>query len=74
MMYKFLTLNDNTEIVHSETLQNGEVKIYIETPDDKDCFHYMTCYLPKYRVEDVFGYTPEEQNKYIDIIKSLARF
>ena len=34
-----MTLEDNTEIVHSERLENGEVKVYIETPDAKDCFH-----------------------------------
>ena len=39
MMYPFMTLEDNTEIVHSERLENGEVKVYIETPDAKDCFH-----------------------------------
>lgn len=36
MMYPFMTLEDDTEIVHSEMLENGEVKVYIETPDEKD--------------------------------------
>lgn len=72
MMYKFLTLDDKTEIVHSEKLQNGEVKVYVETPDETDCFHYMTCYLPDYRLENVFGYSEEEQMNYLDIIKSTA--
>ena len=39
MMYPFMTLEDNTEIVHSEMKENGEVKVYIETPDEKDGFH-----------------------------------
>ena len=34
-----MTLEDNTEIVHSERLENGETKVYIEPPDEKDCFH-----------------------------------
>ena len=46
MMYPFLTLNDGTEIVHSNFLEDGSVKVYIEKPDEKDCFHHATCYLP----------------------------
>ena len=42
MMYPFMTLNDETEIVHSEMLKNGKVKVYIEKPDEKDCFHHAT--------------------------------
>ena len=38
MMYPFMTLNDETEIVHSEMLKDGKVKVYIEKPDEKDCF------------------------------------
>ena len=38
MMYPFMTLEDDTEIVHSEMLENGEVKVYIETPDEKGWF------------------------------------
>lgn len=71
MMYPFMTLEDNTEIVHSEQLENGEVKVYVETPDAKDCFHNMTCYLPSYRLE-VNGYSDEEVNYYMDIIRSTA--
>ena len=43
MMYPFLTLPDETEITHSEMLQDGRVKVYIETPDKKDGFHNATC-------------------------------
>ena len=39
MMYPYLTLNDDTEITHSELRQNGRVKVYIETPDERDGFH-----------------------------------
>lgn len=40
-MYPFLTLDDNTEIVHSEMRSDGTVKVYIEKPDAKDCFFIM---------------------------------
>ena len=39
MMYPFMTLNDDTEITHSEMKPDGRVKIYIETPDDFGGFH-----------------------------------
>ena len=39
MMYPFMTLNDDTEITHSEMKPDGRVKVYIETPDEKDGFH-----------------------------------
>ena len=36
MMYPFMTLDDNAEIVHSEMGKDGRVKVYIEKPDAKD--------------------------------------
>ena len=30
MMYPFMTLDDNTEVVHSEMLPDGRVKVYFE--------------------------------------------
>ena len=70
MMYPLVTLDDNTEIVYSDVLVDGKVKVYIEKPDPKDCFHCLTCFLPLYEVEGVYGFNEEEVNKYLDIIKS----
>lgn len=72
MMYPFLTLDDETEIVHSDTLPDGRVRVYIEKPDENDCFHHMSCYLPSYELADVFGFTNEEIEKYLEIIRSTA--
>ena len=72
MMYPFITLDDQAEIVHSEKKENGSVKVYVEKPDEKDCFHHMTCYLPEYRIEEVFGFSKEEENRYMDVIRSMA--
>ncbi|MBQ7593226.1 MAG: hypothetical protein IJU48_02595 [Synergistaceae bacterium] len=52
MMYPFMTLNDDTEITHSEMKQDGSVKVYIETPDEKRGFRNATCWLPMYRWEN----------------------
>ena len=70
MMCPFLTLDDQTEIVHSQLLDNGSVKVYVEKPDAKDCFHYATCFLPGYRWEDVSGFSEAEIRKYQEIISS----
>ena len=72
MMYPFLTLDDETEIVHSDVLPDGRVRVYIEKPDEKDCFHHMSCYLPRYELTDVFGFSQEEIDKYLEIIRSTA--
>lgn len=72
MMYPFLQLNDLTEITHSQMLENGEVKVYVETPHEKDGFHNAFCYLPAYRWEDVNGYTNEEIAYFEEIIRSTA--
>jgi len=69
MMYPFLTLDDDTEVTHSEMRPDGSVKVYIETPDEVDGFHNITCYLPEYRWENVYGYSAEE----LERLKRLVR-
>ena len=50
MMYPFMTLDDGAEIVHSETKPDGSVKVYVEKPDEQDCFHQeMDRYLEMIR-------------------------
>ncbi|MBQ6555076.1 MAG: hypothetical protein IJL89_07585, partial [Firmicutes bacterium] len=72
MMYPFLTLDDETEITHSEYLSSGKVKVYVEKPNEKDCFHHMTCYLPDYTIEEIYGFNDEEVKKYTEIIRSVS--
>jgi len=72
MMYPFMTLEDGTEIVHSEMYQDGRVKVYMEKPDAKDCFHYATCYLPEYKWEGISGFSENEINDFQKIIESTA--
>ncbi len=69
MMYPYLTLNDDTEITHSEVRPDGRVKVYIETPDERDGFHNATCYLPDYTWENIHGYSDQE----IEYFKKLIR-
>ena len=72
MMYPYLTLNDDTEITHSEILPDGRVKVYIETPDLKDGFHNATCFLPEYEWTDIHGYSENEMNYFKKLIRNNA--
>ena len=72
MMYPFMTLDDETEITHSEFLPVDKVKVYVEKADVKDGFHDMTCYLPSYEITSVHGFSKAEQDKYMEIIRSTA--
>ena len=72
MMYPFLQIDGDTEIVHSDMLPNGEVKVYVEKPDVKDGFHHASCFLPTYRWEDVEGFSTKEIDRYQEVIESTA--
>ncbi len=72
MMYPFIALNNGAEIVHSEMKEDGRVKVYMETPDEKLGFKHATCYLPDYEWEDVVGYTQTEVDYFQEVIESTA--
>ena len=72
MVYPFLTLDDGAEIVHSDMGADGRVKVYIEKPDAKDCFHHVTCYLPDGTWTDSFGFSQDELARYKEVINSTA--
>ena len=60
MMYPYMTLNDDTEITHSEMKSDGRVKVYIET-----------CWLPEYSWE-VHGYSESEIAYFKQLIRNNA--
>lgn len=72
MMYPLMTLNDETEIVHSDMLDDGEVKVYIEKPDEKYGFRHATCWLPGYRWEDIYQFSESDIEQLEEIIRSMA--
>ena len=72
MMYPFMTLDDDTEIVHSQILPDGRVKVYIERPDAKDCFYSAVCYLPDYTWEQISGFSPAEIDRYQKFLETTA--
>ena len=71
MMYPYMTLNDDTEITHSEMKPDGRVKVDIETPVENG-FHNATCYLPDYIWEDITGYSEAEINYFKQLLKDNA--
>lgn len=71
MMYPFLQLDDQTEIVHSQMLENSQVKVYIEKPVDGG-FHSAACFLPGYQWRDVEGFTDSEIETYQELLESVA--
>lgn len=71
MMYPFLQLDDQTEIVHSDMLSDGSVKVYIEKPVDGG-FHSATCFLPKYEWKYIDGFTDADIERYQKIVESVA--
>lgn len=71
MMYPFLTLDDDTEIVHSEMLADHRVKVYLEKPKEGG-FHHATCYLPGYQWVDVSGFSEQEMARYQEVLESTA--
>ena len=58
--------------LYSEMQPDHRVKVYIEKPDEKDCFHSAVCYLPDYTWEDVSGFTPAEIDRYQKFLESTA--
>ncbi|MCD7750367.1 MAG: hypothetical protein LUI10_01270 [Lachnospiraceae bacterium] len=72
MMYPFMTLNDGTEIVHSDMQKDGMVKVYIEKPDEEYCFRHATCWLPQYKWEDIYQFDDVDIKRFQEIIQSTA--
>ena len=71
-MYPFMTLNDDTEITHSEMKPDGKVKVYIETPDEKDHIEYYRL-LDEYGKELIDTITISEVNRSKDLEKFMKR-
>ena len=74
MLYPFMTLNDGTEIVHSETIETAgkeKVEVRIEKPVYGG-FHSATCQLPEYKWENINGFSPEDIQYFQELLESVA--
>lgn len=71
MSYPFLTLDDDTEITHSEVLPDGSVKVFVERPVHLG-FHSATCVLPSYEWRDVTGFSDKDLESFRKMIENSA--
>ena len=74
MMYPFMTLNDGTEIVHSESRlvdDSENVKVYFERPVNGG-FDSAECYLPSYEWKNIVGYSDKEIQYFQEFLESTA--
>lgn len=70
MIYPLLSLYDGTEFTYTDLQENGNIIVYVETPDAIDGFHSLECVLPDYAIRNVQGYSESKQEKILEIIKS----
>ncbi len=68
MLYPFLTLEDGTDVVYSNTYEhNGKICVLIKFErwnDERDDFDSMECELPNGKMDKIIGFTGEEANYY----------
>ena len=72
MLYPYMTLADETEIVHSEMDADGRVRVCIERPVQGG-FQSAQCELPGYKWTDVKGFSDDYIRRFTDIIAKGAQ-
>lgn len=71
MMYRFMTLDDKTEINHSECDKEGNVRVYVEKPVFQG-FKSAECSIPSFEWKMNDGFSDEELGKLNEYIRSIA--
>lgn len=74
MLYPFMTLADETEIVHSEShMEDGKehVQVEIERPVNGG-FYSAICILPEYQWKSVQGFSESDVAQLQELLESLA--
>lgn len=73
-LYPFLTLNDNTKIIHSEVLEkNGgeQVEVRIKKAVNGK-IRSASCWLPDYRWENIVGFSEVEIKYFQGYLETIA--
>ena len=68
MEYPFITLDNGTQISHSEMLADRSVLVYIR----KDAFHRAVLVLPAQKWREVTGFTADELAEYNRVILKMT--
>ena len=74
MMYPYLTLDDETEIVHSQIIEEDgiqRIEVHFERPTE-DGFCTARCVLPEYKWIKIEGYSQEEIEMFEKLLQSNA--
>ena len=71
MLYPFMTLDDNTEIVHSEMRDDGSVQVCCERPVFQD-LKTAYCDIPGYRWYDDENFTEDELSELTKVLKTVS--
>lgn len=71
MMYNYIKLADDTQIAHSNILEDQTVQVSIERPVDGG-FCSATCFLPQCRWQSVEGFNASELEYFTEIVRSNA--
>lgn len=71
MMYPYMTFPDNTEVCHSQLLENGTLVVHFERPTEHG-FDSARCRLPDYVWISREGYSTEEIKAFEDFLKANA--
>ena len=74
MMYPYMTLADETEIVHSQIIEKDGIKkviVNFERPTENG-FDSARCELPDYKCIDGIGYSDEEISMFEKLLHSNA--
>ena len=74
MMYPYMTLSDETEIVHSQLIEDKGIKkviVNFERPTDNG-FDSARCELPEYKWTEKEGYSDEEIAFFEKLLQSNA--
>ena len=74
MMYPYMTLADETEIVHSQIIEKDGMKkviVNFERPTENG-FYYERCELPDYKWTERIGQSDEEIEMFEELLHSNA--
>ncbi|MCM1024451.1 MAG: hypothetical protein NC395_10390 [Prevotella sp.] len=71
MMYPYMTLSDETEVVHSHLIDGEKVVVHFERPTEEG-FLSARFELPSYRLLSCEGYSREETDFFKELLRHNA--
>lgn len=69
MMYNYIKLADDTQIAHSNILEDQTVQVSVERPID-DGFCSATCFPPRCQWQSIEGFTAADLDSFTEIVRN----